>query len=90
MDSFELRLTHHLRGVYAPNLARIKAKIAELQKLVNEQHERILFSMPVIMEIHSKKVLKNTWSVEIKEKGRKKKRTRKGRNSVKKRKTLRN
>lgn len=58
LDGFELRITCTLEGIKDSNLARVKAEIAELQKLVNELHERPVFPMSVIMMIYSEEEVK--------------------------------
>lgn len=51
LDAFELSLTRQVRGAPAPDLVGIKVEIVELQKLVNELHERPVFHMPNMEDI---------------------------------------
>lgn len=50
----------------------VKAEVAKLRKLVNKFHERLVFPMPVIIEVQPKVEIKNIWSVSVREEGGKK------------------
>lgn len=75
-DSFERRITRQLEGFKAPDLAGFKVEIAELRKLVNELHERLIFHILVITEIQLAKKVKSIQGIKTKE-GRKKKENKK-------------
>lgn len=57
LDGFELRVTPQLEDVQSLDIVRVKAEVAELQKLV--MHEWPVYPMHVILEIQLEKETEN-------------------------------
>lgn len=56
---FDQRITRKLEGIYSSDLEGIQTPLAELQKLEEELHDKLILSMPSIEKTHMEDEVKN-------------------------------
>lgn len=51
LDSFERRLTHQLKGGQTPSIAKVKAELDEVRKMIDEINDGPVIPTLIILEI---------------------------------------